>query len=95
MSSTDKIYEYSGKYYSNTDHSLDLPDNKWGGDLYDLFWDASHGDCSGELCETTLYYSAYNPETVYDDVEDLVEDFFEDSEISYEDMIKETITYED
>ena len=84
----DKIYEFEGKYYSNTDHSLDIGDDKWGGDLYDLFWDASHGSLKADLCEETVYYSASNPEDVYTDADELVEDYFEDSEVSYDDMIE-------
>lgn len=82
----DKIYEYDGKYYSNTDHSLEVGDDKWGGDLYELYLDASQGSESGYLCESTVYYSAYNPETVYEDYEELVEDYFEDDEVSLEDI---------
>lgn len=72
----DKIYEYNGKLYCETD--LSMKHDNYGGDLFSLYWDASHGDCRGELCDETLYYSAYNPEVVYDNPEDLVEDFFED-----------------
>lgn len=86
-----KIYEYNGKYYSETDHSLEVDDDKWGGDLYDLYFDASHGDESGYLCEETVYYSAYNPEAVYDSYEELVENYFEDNEVSFEQM-KEGVT---
>lgn len=82
----DKIYEYNNKYYSNTDHSLEVDEDKWGGDLFDLYWDASHGDESGCLCEETLYYSAYNPETVYNDADELVENYFEDNEVQLEDI---------
>lgn len=85
----DKIYEYNGKYYSDEDHSLEVEDSKWGGDLYDLYWDASHGDCNGELCESTVYYSVYNPENVYESAEELVEDFFENCEVELEQILKE------
>jgi len=80
----DKIYEYNGKYYSKTDYSCEVDDDKWGGDLYDLYFDASHGDCSGELCESTVYYSAYNPEETYEDSDELVEDFFDDCVVDLE-----------
>lgn len=70
-----KIYEYNGKHYCNTD--LSMTDDDYGGDLYDLYWDASHGSLGGDLCEVTVYYSAYNPEIVYESAEELVEDFFE------------------
>ena len=46
--------------------------------MFDLYWDASHGDLRGVLCEATLYYSADNPEITYDSCEELVEDYFED-----------------
>lgn len=72
----DKIYEYNGKHYCETDLS-ETHDN-YGGDLFDLYWDASHGDLEVCLCETTLYYSVYNPETVYETPEKLVENYFED-----------------
>lgn len=85
----DKIYEYNDKYYSETDHSLEVEDSKWGGDLFDLYWDASHGDCNGELCESTVYYSAHNPEDVYESVEELVEDFFGDCEVQLSEIVKE------
>ena len=74
-----KIYEYGDKIYCEEDLS-ETHDN-YGGDLYDLYWDASHGDLRGTLCDTTLYYQADNPETVYESAEELVEDFFEDSVI--------------
>ena len=77
-----KIYEYNDKIYCEKDLS-ETHDN-YGGDLYDLYWDASHGDLRGTLCDTTLYYSAYNPETIYDSAEELVEDYFEDSVIGEE-----------
>ena len=57
---------------------VSLTDDKYGGSLYDLYWDASHGDLRGCLYEETLYYSSYNPETQYDTAEELVEDYFED-----------------
>lgn len=69
----DKIYEYNGKHYCETD--ISLTDDKFGGSLYDLYWDASLIGC---LCEETLYYSAYNPEKQYDTAEELVKDYFED-----------------
>lgn len=73
---TDNIYEYNGKRYCKTD--ISLTDDKYGGDLYDLYWDASHGYFRGTLCEETLYYSADNPETIYETAEELVEEYFED-----------------
>ena len=83
----DKIYEYNGKYYSNTDHSEDIADDKWGGDLYDLYFDCAHNkDDRGILCEETYYYNAYNPEVQYADADELVEDFFEDCEVQLEDI---------
>lgn len=82
----DKIYEFEGKYYSNTDHSLEVADDKWGGDLFDLYWDASHGSENGILCEETVYYSAYNPETRYADADELVENYFENYEVQFEDI---------
>lgn len=85
----DKIYKFNDKFYSNTDYSLEVDEDAWGGDLFDLYWDASHGEYNGALCEETTYYSAYNPETYYADADELVEDFFEDEEVSFEDMIKE------
>ena len=72
----DKIYEYNGKHYCETD--LSMTDDNYGGDLYDLYWDASHGDLRGVLCDTTLYYSVYSPETVYESAEELIEDLFEE-----------------
>ena len=72
----DKIYEYNGKHYCEKDLS-ETHDN-YGGDLFDLYWDASHGDLRGVLCDEELYYSAYDPETVYGSVEELVENYFED-----------------
>ena len=33
--------------------------------------------CEKDLSETQ-YYSAYNPETIYESAEELVEDYFED-----------------
>lgn len=80
-----KIFEYNGKYYSNTDISEKIG-SSYGGDLYDLYFDASHGSERGLLCEETVYYSAYNPESIYDDYEDLVADYFEDSEVSLEEL---------
>ena len=77
-----KIYEYGDKIYCDEDLSEEY-DNYYG-DLYDLYWDASHGDLRGTLCDTTLYYSAYNPETIYDSAEELVEDFFDDCVIGEE-----------
>lgn len=71
-----KIYEYGDKIYCDKDLSEEY--DNYGGDLYDLYWDASHGDLRGTLCEATLYYSEYNPETTYDSAEELVEDFFDD-----------------
>lgn len=79
---SDKIYEYNGKHYCETD--ISLTDDKYGGDLFDLYWDASHGDLRGVLCDTRLYYSAYNPETIYESAEELVEDYFEDCVIGEE-----------
>ena len=73
---SDKIYEYNGKHYCETD--ISLTDDKYGGDLFDLYWDASHGDLRGVLCDATLYYSVDNPEITYDSCEELVEDYFED-----------------
>ena len=73
---SDKIYEYNGKHYCETD--ISLTDDKYGGDLFDLYWDASRGDLGGVLCDTKLYYSVYNPETVYESAEELVEAYFED-----------------
>lgn len=87
MSNTDKIFKFDGKYYSNTDHSEEVEDDKWGGDLYDLYYDASHSkEYRGVLCETTYYYSAYNPENAYEDSDELMADFFEDDEVSLEQM---------
>lgn len=88
MGEEDKIYEYNGKYYCNTDHSLEVEDGLWGGDLFDLYFDASHGSENGCLCESTVYYSAYNPETVYEDSDELVADYFEDDVVSLEDIRK-------
>lgn len=73
---SDKIYEYNGKHYCEEDLS-ETHDN-YGGDLFDLYWDASHGDLRGVLCDTELYYSVYDPETVYESAEELVEEYFED-----------------
>lgn len=80
----DKIYEYNGKYYSETDHSLNVDDGLWGGDLYALYWDASHDDMEGILCETTVYYNAYNPEVTYESAEELIEDTFENCTVELE-----------
>lgn len=87
MTNEDKIYEYDGKYYSNTDHSLEVDEGKWGGNLYDLFFEASHGSDSF-LSEQTVYYSDCNPENVYEDSDELVAEFFDDSEVSLEDIRK-------
>lgn len=91
----DKIYEYNGKYYSNTDHSLEVEDDAWGGDLYDLYWDASHGDLNGVLCDSIVYYSAYNPEEVYEDADELIEDYFADDVVDLESIRKEEDTEEE
>ena len=85
----DKIYEYDGKYYSNTDHSLEVADGEWGGDLFDLYFNYSHSkEGSGVLGEETVYYNAYNPGVTYCDCDELVEDFFADDEVDLE-QIKE------
>lgn len=85
----DKIYEYNGKYYSETDHSLEV--GNWGGDLYDLYWDCSHDKTDrGILCEETVYYNAYQPETRYESYEELVEDYFEDSVVELSDIVTKT-----
>lgn len=73
---TEKVYSYDGKLYCEKDLSMEY--DNYGGDLFDLYWDASHGSESGSLCESTVYYSAYNPEEVYESAEELVEDYFED-----------------
>lgn len=77
----DKVYEYDGKLYCEEDLSMEVGD-KYGGSLFDLYWDASHGSESGSLCDETVYYSAYNPEVTYDNCEELVEDYFEESEVT-------------
>ena len=71
-----KIYEYGDKIYCEEDLS-ETHDN-YAGDLYDLYWDASHGDLRGTLHEITLYYSTDNPETTYESAEELIEDYFAD-----------------
>lgn len=90
----DKIYEYEGRYYSDTDHSLEVEDGEWGGDLFDLFWDASNGSLYGVLCDSTVYYSVENPENVYESVEELVENYFDDSKVSLDDIKKKGETNE-
>ena len=68
-----KVYEYKDKHYCEIDTSL--KDDDYGGDLYDLYWELRK---EGALCESTVYYSAYNPEEVYDTAEELVEHELED-----------------
>lgn len=76
---TNRIYEYNGKHYCDKD--LSETDPLYAGDLYSLYFDAAHGDLNGALCEETVYYSAYNPECIFETVEELVEDFFSDDVI--------------
>lgn len=71
-----KIYEYNGKHYCDKDISLE--DDLYAGDLFCLYFDASHGDHKSILCESTVYYHVYDPETTYESPEDLVESYFDD-----------------
>lgn len=73
-----KIYEYNGKHYC--EKNLSKTDDKYGGNLFDLYWQATqHDGLDDVLCEVTTYYSAYDPDTLYETAEELIESYFEDS----------------
>ena len=73
---TEKVYSYEGKLYCEKDLSMEY--DNYGGDLFDLYWDASHGGDRNELGESTVYFSASAPDEVYESAEELVKDYFED-----------------
>lgn len=76
---SNKVYEYKGKHYCETD--LSLKDELYVGDLYDLYWELKN---DGKCYEETRYYCGpYDSDEneAYSSWYDMIESEFESLEI--------------
>ena len=71
-----KKYEYDEKIYCEDDLSEEI--ENYGGGLYDLFFALSK---AGEASEVTYYYNPNNPDDYYEDIDELIENEFDDLEV--------------
>lgn len=69
----DKIYEYKGKHYCETD--ISHRDDDYEGSLYDLYWELRKDDL---VTEDTVYFTIPYESERYGSAEDLVEGEFDD-----------------
>ena len=69
----DKIYEYNGKHYCETD--LSMTDDKYEGDLFDLYFELER---ERKVTSDTIYYLAEDATDTYDTPEELIEECFDD-----------------
>ena len=83
------IYEYKGKYYSETDLSekywnKDESVNMWGGDLWDLYFALRNDNICDD--QTRYYATAHEDEDDYDNPEDLIRNEFRDLIVKNEEV---------
>ncbi len=66
-----KVYEYKEKIYCEEDMSMF--DDRYAGDLFDLYWELKNdGICS----EQTIYTTINNEYATYESPEELIEEEF-------------------
>lgn len=69
----DKIYEYKGKHYCETD--ISHRDDDYAGSLYDLYWELKK---DGKANENTIYWKEEDGSQYYDGAEEMIEGEFKD-----------------
>lgn len=65
------VYEYKEKIYCEKD--LSMKDDRYAGDLFDLYWELKE---EGICCEQTIYTTVNNEYATYESAEELIEEEF-------------------